>query len=144
MSMWVEAYSIDEAFVGLRGTLDQVHAAGQQLKREILRLTGLPVCVGIAKTKTLAKLANQAAKKIDRLNGLCVWDRVPESTRAGLLSQLPVGEVWGIGPRMLKQWAGINIGTIKDFLDANETRIGVSFPSCRCVPCWSCAAHRAF
>jgi len=125
--MWVEAYSIDEAFVGLRGTLDQVHAAGQQLKREILRLTGLPVCVGIAKTKTLAKLANQAAKKIDRLNGVCVWDRVPESTRAGLLSQLPVGEVWGIGHRMVKRLAGMNIRTIKDFLDADEIRIRDKF-----------------
>src|SRR5690625_6123190 len=118
MSMWVEAYSIDEAFVGLRGTLDQVHAAGQQLKREILRLTGLPVCVGIAKTKTLAKLANQAAKKIDRLNGVCVWDRVPERTRAGLLSQLPRGGGWGVGHRMGRRLAGRNIGSSKDFVDA--------------------------
>src|SRR5699024_11412118 len=117
MSMWVEAYSIDEAFVGIRGTLDQVHAAGQQLKREILRLTGLPVCVGIAKTKTLAKLANQAAKKIDRLNGVCVWDRVPERTRAGLLSQLPVGAVWGIGHGMVTRLAGMNIPTVKALLD---------------------------
>ena len=47
--MWTEVYSIDEAFIGLRGTLDEVHAAGAHIKREIQRLTGLPVCVGIAK-----------------------------------------------------------------------------------------------
>ena len=55
MTAWTEVYSIDEAFVGLRGTLAQVRAAGEQLKREILRLTGLPVCVGIAKTTGTAE-----------------------------------------------------------------------------------------
>src|SRR5690625_7802474 len=115
MSMWVEAYSIDEAFVGLRGTLDQVHAAGQQLKREILRLTGLPVCVGIAKTKTLAKLANEAAKKVDALGGVCVWDRVPESTRDHVLRRLPVLEVWGIGPRVTERHNALGVFPVAHF-----------------------------
>jgi DNA polymerase V len=55
MTMWTEVYSIDEAFIGLRGTLDAVHAAAAHIKREILRLTGLPVCVGIAKTTGIAE-----------------------------------------------------------------------------------------
>src|SRR5699024_10764573 len=46
-SAWIEVYSIDEAFLGLRGTLDELHVVGEQIKREVLRLTGLPVCVGI-------------------------------------------------------------------------------------------------
>lgn len=56
-----------------------------------------------------------------------MWDRVLESTREGLLSQLPVGEVWGIGHRMVKRLAGMNIRTIKDFLDADEIRIRDKF-----------------
>lgn len=97
-SAWIEVYSIDEAFLGLRGTLDELHAVGQQIKTEVLKLTGLPVCVGIAKTKTLAKLANEAAKKVAALGGVCVWDRVLETTRERVLSRLPVIEVWGDRP----------------------------------------------
>src|SRR5699024_9618228 len=123
MSMWTEVYSIDEAFLGLRGTLDEVHAAGEQIKLEILRLVGLPVCVGIAKTKTLAKLANQAAKKIPQLAGVCVWDRVPAATTEQLLEDLPVGEVWGIGHRVANRLNGVGIVSIKDFRDTDERRI---------------------
>src|SRR5699024_5314580 len=59
-SAWLEVYSIDEAFLGLKGSLEDLHALGKQIKDEVLKLTGLPVCVGIAKTKTLAKLATEA------------------------------------------------------------------------------------
>ncbi|MDN6172322.1 MAG: hypothetical protein L0J06_05990 [Yaniella sp.] len=127
MSMWTEVYSIDEAFLGLRGTLDEVHAAGEQIKLEILRLVGLPVCVGIAKTKTLAKLANQAAKKIPQLAGVCVWDRVPAATTEQLLEDLPVGEVWGIGHRVANRLNGVGIVSIKDFRDTDELRIRDKF-----------------
>ena len=127
MTPWTEIYSIDEAFVGLRGTLAEVRAAGEEIKREIWRLTGLPVCVGIAKTKTLAKLANQAAKKVPQLAGVCVWDRVPETTREELLDQLPVGEVWGIGRRMVKRLNGLGIMSVKDFRDADEFQIREKF-----------------
>lgn len=48
-------YSIDEAFLGLRGTLDELQELGRQIKAEVLRLTGLPVCVGIAKTTGIAE-----------------------------------------------------------------------------------------
>ncbi|HEY4535220.1 MAG TPA: Y-family DNA polymerase [Enteractinococcus sp.] len=127
MTPWTEIYSIDEAFVGMRGTLAEVRAAGEEIKREIWRLTGLPVCVGIAKTKTLAKLANQAAKKVPQLAGVCVWDRVPETTREELLDQLPVGEVWGIGRRMVKRLNGLGIMSVKDFRDADEFQIREKF-----------------
>ena len=127
MTMWTEVYSIDEAFIGLRGTLDEVHAAGAHIKREIYRLTGLPVCVGVAKTKTLAKLANQAAKKLSQLAGVCVWDRVPETTREGLLHQLPVGEVWGIGHRTAKRLNAMGISTVQEFRDTDQFRIRDKF-----------------
>lgn len=54
-SAWVEIYSIDEAFLGVSGTLDELQALGEQIKAEVFRLTGLPVCVGIAKTTGTAE-----------------------------------------------------------------------------------------
>lgn len=120
-------YSIDEAFLGLRGTLDELHAVGSRIKNEVLKLTGLPVCVGIAKTKTLAKIANAAAKKVAALGGVCVWDRVPESTREHVLRRLPVIEVWGIGPRVTKRLHGMGILTVADFRDADPVRIREKF-----------------
>lgn len=97
-SAWVEVYSIDEAFLGVTGTLEELQLLGERIKAEIRRLTGLPVCVGISKTKTLAKLANKTAKHIKELGGVCVWDRAPQQTTENLLARLPVVEVWGIGP----------------------------------------------
>ena len=126
-SAWIEVYSIDEAFLGLRGTLDELHAVGHQIKAEVLRLTGLPVCVGIAKTKTLAKLANEAAKKVEQLGGVCVWDRVPETTRDHVLRRLPVIEVWGIGPRVTKRLNSMGIFTVADFRDADPVHIREKF-----------------
>lgn len=126
-SAWIEVYFIDEAFLGLKGTLDDLHALGKQIKDEVLKLTGLPVCVGIAKTKTLAKLANEAAKKVEVLGGVCVWDRVPETTRARVLARLPVVEVWGIGPRVTKRLNAMGIFTVADFRDADPVVIRNKF-----------------
>lgn len=97
-SACVEIYSIVEAFVGISGTLDRLQTLGEQIKAEVFRLTGLPVCVGIAKSKTLAKLSNKTAKHLTVLGGVCVWDRAPQQTTENLLARLPVVEVWGIGP----------------------------------------------
>ncbi|OAV62962.1 Y-family DNA polymerase [Enteractinococcus helveticum] len=126
-SAWIEVYSIDEAFLGLRGTLDELHAVGQQIKAEVLKLTGLPVCVGIAKTKTLAKISNEAAKKVNELGGVCVWDRVPESTRDHVLRRLPVIEVWGIGPRVTRRLNAMGIFTVADFRDTDPVLIREKF-----------------
>lgn len=126
-SAWVEIYSIDEAFLGVSGTLDQLQTLGEQIKAEVFRLTGLPVCVGIAKSKTLAKMANKTAKHIKELGGVCVWDRAPAQTTENLLARLPVVEVWGIGPRLTKRLRGLGIWTAKDLRDANEVRIRDKF-----------------
>ncbi|UTT40472.1 Y-family DNA polymerase [Glutamicibacter mishrai] len=126
-SAWVEVYSIDEAFLGVSGTLDELQTLGDQIKSEVFRLTGLPVCVGIAKSKTLAKMANKTAKHIKELGGVCVWDRAPVQTTENLLARLPVVEVWGIGPRLTKRLRGLGIWTAKDLRDANEVRIRDKF-----------------
>ncbi|MGP9784628.1 Y-family DNA polymerase [Glutamicibacter sp. AOP12-B1-11] len=126
-SAWVEVYSIDEAFLGVTGTVDELQVLGEQIKAEVFRLTGLPVCVGIAKTKTLAKMANKTAKHIKELGGVCVWDRAPRTTTENLLARLPTVEIWGIGPRLTKRLRGLGIWTAKELRDADEVRIRDKF-----------------
>jgi DNA polymerase V len=85
----VEVYSIDEAFLGLSG---DVAAIAEQLRQTVQQWTGIPVSVGVASTKTLAKVANHIAKKS---TGVCVLD-----APSMVLADLPVGEIWGIGHRL--------------------------------------------
>jgi DNA polymerase V len=85
----VEVYSIDEAFLGLSG---DVAAIAEQLRQTVQQWTGIPVSVGVAPTKTLAKVANHIAKKS---TGVCVLD-----SPSMVLADLPVGEIWGIGHRL--------------------------------------------
>lgn len=126
-SAWVEPYSIDEAFVGVRGTLAEVTIWAREVKEVIHRHLGLPVCVGVARTKTLAKLANKAAKKIDELAGVCVWDAAPQATRERLLASLPVSEVWGVATRLTNRLAGMGITSIAELRDADPVMIRQRF-----------------
>src|SRR5210317_1667609 len=95
----MEPYAIDEAFLRLHCKDYQVH--GHAIKDMLWQQVRMPVCVGIAPTKTLAKLANHAAKKIPRLKGVCVLDK-PEKWE-WLLARIPVDSVWGIGARIRKR-----------------------------------------
>lgn len=138
-------YSVDEAFLEVHGTTDKLQQLGQHIKNEILRLTGLPVSVGIAKTKVLAKLSTNAAKHIPELHGVCVWDRADRATTEALISRLPAKEIWGIGERTAKRLEGMGIWTIKDLRDADEImirdkfsivqmRIVLELRGVRCIP----------
>lgn len=93
-----EVYSIDESFADLSGIADP-EALGRTIRRDVLQRTGIPVGVGISTTKTLAKLANHAAKKWQRQTGGVVDLRDPQR-REKLLRVMPVEEVWGIGRRL--------------------------------------------
>lgn len=94
----VEEYSIDEAFLRLPVAAGQsLTAFGHTLRRQVQRDTGIPVSVGFATTKTLAKVANHYAKRSAKTRGVLDLTASPHLPRA--LQQLPVGEVWGIGPR---------------------------------------------
>lgn len=126
-SAWVEVYSIDEAFVGVRGTPLQLKTWARNVKDTIFRYLGLSVCVGLARTKTLAKLANRAAKKVDALAGICVWEAVPESTREELLGKLPAIETWGIARRLSNHLAAMGIQSIQDLRDAEPAMIRSRF-----------------
>ncbi len=92
----VETYSIDEHFLDLTG-YPEIAALAHALRARVRQWTGIPTCIGIGPTKTLAKLANFLAKKRPELGGVC--DLRAASVRAELLPTVPIDEVWGIGRR---------------------------------------------
>jgi len=110
----VEIYSIDESFLDLSvvdyGTLE---SHGHRIRKTILRYTGLPVGVGIAKTKVLAKLANRMAKKIPEKNHVCVLDT--EEKRLEALHWCHIKDVWGIGRKHRERLQKINVHTAYGF-----------------------------
>ena len=122
----VEVYSIDEAFAeltGMRGDLEQL---GREIRAQVLKCTGIPTGVGIASTKTLAKLANHAAKRWQKQTGGVVDIRDPVP-RDKLLKALPVAEVWGIGQRMTEHLGGMDIRTAWDLAQADAWTLRKQF-----------------
>ncbi|CAH1042389.1 Y-family DNA polymerase [Halomonas sp. TD01] len=98
-SLHVEVYSIDECFVGFQGfELDTLEERGQRLRKTVRQWTGIPVSVGFAPTRVLAKIANHAAKKNAAFKGVCKLEANSPMTKA-ILTQLPVTELWGIAHR---------------------------------------------
>ncbi len=112
MAPAVEVYSIDEAFLDLSGVADPV-ALSREIRARVLRWTGLPVSIGIARTKTLAKAANRRAKKDAASGG--VFDHAAEGDPETLLADMEAGDVWGIGPRHAKRLWTRGVRTALDF-----------------------------
>ena len=110
-----EIYSIDECFLGLTGfEKHDLAAYGQAIRQQVRQCVGIPVCVGFAATKTLAKLANHCAKKdLSGYDGVCDFGRLSESERAHLFANIPVGEVWGVGRQLSRQLAERGIATVE-------------------------------
>ncbi|HQT27220.1 MAG TPA: Y-family DNA polymerase, partial [Burkholderiales bacterium] len=96
----LEIYSIDECFLDLSGFQRDLTEYAQEIRRKVKQWVGLPVCVGIASTKTLAKLANHVAKKRGEWNGVCELATLPPSLQDRLFAEIDVGEVWGVGRRL--------------------------------------------
>ena len=115
-----EIYSIDEAFCDLAGVRNCRVLAdfGRELKDAVYQNTGLAVGVGIAQTKTLAKLANHAAKKWQRQTGGVV-DLSNLDRQRKLMAALPVDEVWGVGRRISKKLEAMGIKTVLDLADTD-------------------------
>lgn len=113
----VEVYSIDEAFADLTG-IDGVDALGRKIRSQVLRCTGIPVGVGIAHTKTLAKLANHTAKRLQTHTGgvVNICDQVK---RDWVLRNTDVGEVWGVGRRMKVHLNTLGIRSAMDLAKAD-------------------------
>ena len=100
---------------------------GHQLKDTILRWTGLPVCVGIASTKTLAKLSNHCAKKRPGYDGVCNFKAMTEREVAEIMASFPVGEVWGIGRQLSAKLNQLNIHTVLDLKKAHRRTLRDKF-----------------
>lgn len=115
-----EIYSIDEAFCDLAGVRNcrVLEDFGRELKDAVYQNTGLAVGVGIAQTKTLAKLANHAAKKWQRQTGGVV-DLSNLDRQRKLMAALPVDEVWGVGRRISKKLEAMGIKTVLDLADTD-------------------------
>ncbi len=113
----VEVYSIDEAFADLTGISD-LDALGRRIRNQVLRCTGIPVGVGIAHTKTLAKLANHTAKRLQGQTGGVVDICAPEK-RDWVLRNTDVAEVWGVGRKMKLHLDGMGIKSAMDLAKAD-------------------------
>jgi DNA polymerase V len=105
----MEIYSIDEAFLECSGlSADELDRFGIHLRKTVKQWTGIPVSIGVAPTKTLAKVANHIAKRLPDNSGVCVLTK--EETIEYCLKKLPVEKLWGVGRRyalFLRSW-GIN------------------------------------
>jgi DNA polymerase V len=110
-----EVYSIDECFLDFTGMAD-AEGRARAARAKVLKWTGLPVCVGLAATKTLAKAANKLAKK--EPGGVL---RITEANREEWLARLPVEKVWGIGRQHAKRLAARGVATA---LELSETDTG--------------------
>lgn len=127
MAPSVEIYSIDEAFMDLTGVQNAValETFGQQVRERIRKETHLTVGVGIAPTKTLAKLANFAAKKWTKTGGIVDLSN-PERQRK-LLALINVADVWGVGHRISKRLNAMGVMTAKDLADQSTDLIRRQF-----------------
>ena len=118
----LETYSIDEAFLDLTGVCRQDPITyGHQIRKAVVLATGIPVCVGMGPTKTLAKLANFAAKKWQQTGG--VLDLSDPMRREKLMRIVPVGEVWGIGSRTTAKLNQIGIHSVWDLATQPSQRM---------------------
>lgn len=126
-----EIYSIDESFVdvsGIRG--DLVHRA-HQIRSRIQQWVGIPCCIGMGNTKTLAKLANHIAKDAERKPGsypahmaqVCNLESLSQKDKDALFALTPVEEVWGIGRQISKQLHAGGVHTVHDLLQVDPATL---------------------
>ena len=123
-----EVYSIDECFLDLTGFKHFGLADyGQRIRSTINRLVGLPVCVGVGSSKTLAKLANHLAKKRSDLNGVCDLNAIEQDVLDFLFSRIKVRDVWGIGRRIEKRLGKLGVNTVLDLKRSSPQKFRKNF-----------------
>jgi DNA polymerase V len=115
----IEVYSIDEAFLDMRG-MDNIDfdTFAKSLSARCRRLTGIPVSVGVAPTKTLAKIAAELCKHYPKLRGGCFMHRPQDIEK--VLKRWPIEDVWGIGRRSTPRLKAIGVNTAYDFTQLSE------------------------
>jgi len=118
----MEIYSVDEAFLDLSGFNNiDLREYGKKIKKTVERNTGIPVSVGIAPTKVLAKVANHIAKKNKKTKGVVCLNSKELQDRA--LSQIKTNDLWGVGKQRAKRLSVYNINTAKEFRDHKNTQL---------------------
>ena len=118
----IEVYSIDEAFLDLRGMQNiDFDQYAKTISKTCYKMTSIPVSVGIAPTKTLAKIASKLCKQYPRLQGGCYMHR-PEDIEK-VLRKYPIEDVWGIGRKTVYKLKLMGINTAYDFTTLSETRV---------------------
>jgi len=114
----MEVYSIDEAFLNLRGIQEDLLEYAERIRKTVHQWTGIPVSIGIGPTKTLAKAANRLAKQLPGYDG--VLDLTAQPNRDRVLGALDVEDVWGIGRRHAKRLKDRGVTTALDFLNLSR------------------------
>ena len=127
----LEVYSIDESFLDLSGMsmrAESLAAYGVEIRQRVADWLGLAVCVGIAPTKTLAKLANHCAKKgLAGADGVCDFTTLNSGALSHLFARIEVGEVWGVGRQIKARLAAMGIQTVRQLRDADAETIRARF-----------------
>ena len=121
----IEVYSIDEAFLDLDGIDVDYDAYAKEISRVCWRQTSIPVSVGIAPTKTLAKIASKLCKRYPKLKGGCYMHRPQDIEK--VLRNFPAEDVWGIGRRMMRKLEALSVQTAWDYVSLPETTVRMLF-----------------
>ena len=121
-----EVYSIDECFADLTG-IPEVRDASYAIRERVGRWTGVPVCVGIGPTKTLAKLANHVAKKHPRSKGVFNYNALTAEQKTRLLERIAVVDLWGVGRKLTKRLALHGVYTVQDLRTAHVPTLRAEF-----------------
>jgi len=123
-----EIYSIDESFLDFSGmSRYDFTAYGSEIKQAVMKHLGLPVAVGIASTKTLAKAANNIAKKNPELDHVLALSDLSVADQNRFLSRMDVSDVWGVGRQWSKRLKSMNINTTLDLKRASPKKIRKQF-----------------
>jgi len=121
----IEVYSIDEAFLNLAGFSCSLTDYGRKMQRTVKQWTGMPVTVGIARTKTLVKIANRAAKKSAKANG--VLDLTDSAYLDKVLAETPVEKVWTVGIKTALKLKNAGIKTALALRDVDVSWVRQKF-----------------
>lgn len=125
----VEPYSIDECFVDFSAYEKNfdLEKVGQQMRQQIWKWLGLPVCVGIGRSKTEAKISNHIAKKNQGFNGVCDLVNMDPCNKEYYFAQIDVSEVWGVGRKHSKKLQSMGINTVLDLACAEPREMQKKF-----------------
>ena len=128
-------YSIDECFVYLDGMENfNLQQWGEHLHKRIKKEVGMPVSIGLAPNKTLAKIASKLAKKFEAYRHCCIIDN--DENRIAALKWLPVEDVWGIGRRYAEKLQALGCTTAYDFAQHHKDWVRLTFNNINIVRTW--------